>query len=193
MFLIFAAVSPTTVLSAPNIVIIFSSTLKVIPGRAFTITGCEKPTERVRLSEAACALYPTPVSSSFFSKPSVTPITKLASVALVKPSIGFKSLSLLLALTIIFPSSIAAITPFGILKERLPLGPATVIVEPVVVIITPSLMIIGFFAIFDIFTKLRKEFRHLFLSFLHLRKSLFLCSLILLLFFCLVFLFHLFF
>ena len=48
--------------------------------------GCEKPRVSSRSFPEAFALYPTPISSSFFSKPSETPIIMLFTIDLVVPA-----------------------------------------------------------------------------------------------------------
>src|SRR3972149_9707990 len=61
--LIFAAISPPLVLSAPRTVILFSFTSNTTPSPASTTTGCEYPKARLNCLPVVAALEPAPASS----------------------------------------------------------------------------------------------------------------------------------
>ena len=66
----FAATCPTNCLSIPStVILVFPSTLKVIPSTGSISTGCEYPRAKVSPLPLACTLYPTPTYSNLISKP----------------------------------------------------------------------------------------------------------------------------
>src|SRR3989344_4110453 len=122
---IFAASCPTTYLSAPLTVILFSETSKVNPSGAGTTTGWENPKERVSSRPLDWARNPTPTNSSSFFQPTLTPQNALLIRERVSPC------KLLFdVVTIIFPSLCETLTPAGTVTASLPLGPETEIRLP---------------------------------------------------------------
>src|SRR5450755_2961324 len=86
-------------------------------------TGCENPSDRLSLSPAACARYPTPTSASFFSYPSVTPLTMFATSARKVPCIALASA--LAAVNTSVSPSFSTVIAVPNWRDSVPSGPLT--------------------------------------------------------------------
>ena len=147
----FAATCPTNCLSIPSTeILVFPSTLKVIPSTASISTGCEYPKDKVNPFPLACTLYPTPTNSNPLENPSLTPTIILFKFALVVPwraLILGKSFGL--SNVISLPSIFTLISLLNSLTNC-PFGPFTVKVWPSCLTSTPAGIVIGLLPILDI-------------------------------------------
>src|SRR3989344_1518799 len=148
-----AATSPTSSLSAPDTVIAFFSTAKVMPDGASQRTGWENPTANWRLGPSIIARYPTPSISSFLENPFATPSTMAARSARVSPQYAGVLRLPLMGATFITAPSTATKTSGRTVRVRVPLGPVTVTVRPYTWTLTPAGSGIGCFPMRLIYTR----------------------------------------
>jgi len=140
--------SPTRSLLIPftTTVFGFGTSIVILSGGQNTV-GCENPNISTRLLPLSSALYPIPMSSSFFLNPSSTPTTILFNSDLYNPCKAlFLLVSSFLVTFISFPL-ISTSIPSIISRFNVPFGPATSMFLPFWVILTLSEMFTGFLPI----------------------------------------------
>ena len=139
-----AATWPTRCLSIPSTCTRFvPSTVNAMPSGAVYVTGCEKPSEKLRFSPALLTRKPTPWSSSDLRKPLVTPSIMFATSVRVRPCAERPGLSSLLRATTTWPPSIVTVTTGRMCCCSEPFGPLTATVESFSVTSTPDGMATG--------------------------------------------------